>query len=662
MKVKILLSIIAIAISCNCLLAQNWTELNQVISQHRDSLGEFGRFVDISDNYAIVGANYETTDTNDLNPIYAAGTAYIFEKVNNNWKFAQKLVSSDRSAGDYFGYAVAIHGDIAVVGSACQDKDEAGNNHIVNAGAVYIFERNSNGNWVEIQKICSNDRNFEDWFGDVVDVSEDYILVGARGDDYDDQNANFIDWAGAAYFFKKDASGTWVQDKKVVAPDRTKHAGFGSAVSIVKDRAVIGAPNDSLDALGTNHIAGSGSAYFYQLDAYGNWTQTKKVTASDREVEANFGCSVSIFGDHAVVGAWHQGSGGWSYPMNPLYMAGAAYVFEINSESVWNQTQKLTASTRRPMDCFGKSVSISHNTIVVACHGDDYGSTGNSYLPNGGAAYVFNKDNLGTWNQTQILTPANRQTQDVFGSQVSIFENDIIVGALGRDLDTNNLNFIDRSGAAYFFEGCFAFSDTTAVVCDDHFIWNGTLYNSSSSPFITYPNTGGCDSIVTLHLTLIGNNVIVQKDSLSPGTVKLTAPASTSYQWLDCNNAYAIIPGEINQSYIASTNGSYAVEVIRNGCIDTSACYFHNIGIHKNNTSENINLYPNPTTGSFIIDLGAEYEDINIRIRDITGRILKENSFSKHQSIQMDIQQVPGVYLVEVRLAEKIYVYKIIKE
>jgi hypothetical protein len=661
MKIKLLLSIIILAISLNTLTAQNWNEVKQVISLHRDSLGEFGRSVDISGNYAIVGANYETTDTNGLNSIYASGSAYIYEKgANGNWTLAQKIISSDRTAGDYFGIAVAISDNFAIVGSACQDFDASGNNIIVNAGAVYIYERMTNGKWVEIQKIVSNDRDFEDWFGEAIDIYEDYIVVGARGDDYDTLNLNYIYAAGAAYIFKRNSNNTWVQTQKIVASDRSNIAEFGYAVSINGNHVIIGAPTDSLDAQGGNNLAQSGSAYFFELNSYGRWIESTKVTATNREDKAYFGCSVSIFGDKAVVGAWHEGSGVNSSSI--LYEAGAAYVFAMNVEGNWNQTQKIVAPMRHRVDFFGKSVSISHNTIVVSCYGNDYDTSGSNFLHIAGAAFIFKQNSVGFWNQTQKIVASNRQMYDRFGDAVSISKNNIIVGAPGRGLDTSNTNFLTRSGAAYLFNDCATFSDTTAIVCNNYFSWHGTTYNSSSTPFHVYTNAGGCDSIVTLHLVINNKNIVVLYDTLSSSAIKLTAPSSDHYQWLDCLNGYAILVGDTNQSFIGLSNGSFAVEIKRNNCIDTSACSPFISGLKEDDFNAKPKIYPNPTTKSLTIDLDKNYDKINIRILDIVGRILNEYSLENRQSINLDIQQVPGIYFIEIRMDEEQFVFKIIKE
>lgn len=106
---------------------------------------------------------------------------------------------------------------------------------------------------------------------------------------------------------------------------------------------------------------------------------------------------------------------------------------------------------------------------------------------------------------------------------------------------------------------------------------SGNYTWTSSGTFMdTIPNFEGCDSVITLNLTI--NNVDVSINNLSPTLISNAIGASN--QWLDCNDAMAIIGGEINQNFTAISNGIYAVQVTQNGCVDTSDCeVVNNVGI-----------------------------------------------------------------------------------
>ncbi|MEZ4825087.1 MAG: FG-GAP repeat protein [Bacteroidia bacterium] len=119
--------------------AQNWSEIIKVTASDRESEDRFGYSVAISGDYAIVGAYEEDEDASGGNTLDVAGSAYIFLNQAGTWTQVQKIVASDREAGDRFGYSVAISGDYAVVGAYNEDEDALGGNSQTNAGSAYIF-------------------------------------------------------------------------------------------------------------------------------------------------------------------------------------------------------------------------------------------------------------------------------------------------------------------------------------------------------------------------------------------------------------------------------------------------------------------------------------------------------------------------------------------
>ena len=143
-------------------------------------------------------------------------------------------------------------------------------------------------------------------------------------------------------------------------------------------------------------------------------TETK-LTASDGAVNDEFGFSVSISGNTAVVGAIQLNNNG----------PGAAYVF-VRSRTGWTQQAKLTASDGAAQDLFGWSVSISGGTAVVGAQFDDDKGV------NSGSAYVFVRSGTG-WSQQDKLTATDRASLDLFGWSVSISGNTALVGAIFDD-------------------------------------------------------------------------------------------------------------------------------------------------------------------------------------------------------------------------------------
>ncbi|MDD3814226.1 MAG: FG-GAP repeat protein [Desulfocapsaceae bacterium] len=166
------------------------------------------------------------------------------------------------------------------------------------------------------------------------------------------------------------------------------------------------------------------------------WIQQFKLTASDGASSDNFGWSISISGNTIIVGSPEDDDNGSD--------AGSAYVFEKPAEgwAAMTQTAKLTASDGATSDHFGRTVSISNDTIVVgAPYDDDNGLTS-------GSAYVFVKPASGWVDTTQTakLTAGDGAAGDFFGNSVSVSGDVIVVGA-SEDDDNGG-----ESGSAYVFE------------------------------------------------------------------------------------------------------------------------------------------------------------------------------------------------------------------
>ncbi len=188
-----------------------------------------------------------------------------------------------------------------------------------------------------------------------------------------------IDDGGALYPLYVDPL-IWAEQKKLLASDGLAGDDFGSSASISGDTAIVGAPDDKGKAVW------SGSVYvFVRNNAV--WTEQQRLIASDGGVFDEFGCSVTIAGDTAIVGAYGDDDNGID--------SGAAYVF-TRSGGIWTQKQKLLASDGLAGDYFGVSVTINGDTTIVGASRDDDNGSGS------GSAYVFTRSG-GVWTPQQKL-------------------------------------------------------------------------------------------------------------------------------------------------------------------------------------------------------------------------------------------------------------------
>ena len=199
----------------------------------------------------------------------------------------------------------------------------------------------------------------------------------------------------------------------------------------------------------------------------------------------------------------------------------------------------------------------------------------------------------------------------------------------------------------------------TISACNPYTWIDGITYTASNSTATyTMTNAAGCDSVVRLDLTIDTVNVSVTQNGAS-----LTADeTSAAYQWLGCQ-AITPIPGAIHQSYTPAADGDYAVEVTVRGCTDTSICYtVTGVGILENDFENELQLYPNPTDGKFTIDLGHVHSAISVTVRDLNGKTVQTNAFEDSRIVNLSLKEPSGVYLLMIESGQKKAVIRLVLE
>ncbi len=199
----------------------------------------------------------------------------------------------------------------------------------------------------------------------------------------------------------------------------------------------------------------------------------------------------------------------------------------------------------------------------------------------------------------------------------------------------------------------FTDSNIDTVACNVYVAPSGITYTTSGIYEDVISNSCGSDSIITINLTIntLDNSVTQNGDTLTANQTGAT------YQWIDCNNNTSIA-GEINQTFVASVSGNYAVEITNNGCIDTSACYTVTVTkINNNPIFDLIKIYPNPSNGIINIDLG-NLQNVSLKIFDTTGKEILSKQNINQRIYKQNINA--GFYIVELKANNQIQKYKLV--
>ena len=205
----------------------------------------------------------------------------------------------------------------------------------------------------------------------------------------------------------------------------------------------------------------------------------------------------------------------------------------------------------------------------------------------------------------------------------------------------------------------FAFKSLTEKSCEPYTSPSGNyVWDSTGTYFDTILGTG-CDSTFIVNLTITEVDTAI---TISNGTLT-SAVSGGDYQWFDCEN-FTPISGAIAQSYTPTSSGYYALVVTENGCTDTTVCHrVIPVGIISTGFNSSLNVFPNPTTGKFTIDLGSNTESVLVTITTLSGQVVFSENITNAQTFEIDLTQPQGVYLLKIESdSGKMAVIKLVKE
>lgn len=313
-----------------------WTQQAKLTASDGATNDQFGGIVSLYGNTALIGACWD--DDNGVD----SGSAYVFTRTGTTWTQQQKLTAPDGTAGDWFGFCVSLVGDTALIGA--QGDPNGGD-----SGSAYVFTR-SGTTWTLQQKLLASDGTAGDCFGFMVSLDGDTALIGA---DWDDDNGNN---SGSAYVFTCTGT-TWTQQAKLLPSDGAAEDDFsGGGVCLSGDTALIGAELDD------DNGVDSGSAYVFTRTGT-TWTQQAKLLASDGTAGDQFSnWGLSLDGDTALIATFYDDDKGTN--------SGSTYVF-TRTDTIWTQQQKLLASDGAAQDQFGVSVALDGDTALIGAWNDD---------------------------------------------------------------------------------------------------------------------------------------------------------------------------------------------------------------------------------------------------------------------------------------------------
>lgn len=219
------------------------------------------------------------------------------------------------------------------------------------------------------------------------------------------------------------------------------------------------------------------------------------------------------------------------------------------------------------------------------------------------------------------------------------------------------------------FEGCDSITNLDLTInhdtlialaltdCDSALV-NGVWYNTNGVYQQFYSNMHGCDSIYSINFTLLTVDTSITINGISSLQANAT---SAKYQWIDCSTMQPIL-GDTNSIFNAQIPGSYACIVTENGCTDTSSCY--SLNFIPESVSNNYllsRLYPNPSKGSYHLELDKIYKNVRLEIRNMSSQLIWKQDYSMLKETNININKPAGVYMLYIKQDEQTQVKKLLK-
>ena len=318
---------------------------------------EFSRSVAISESYTIVGAPFED-DAGGTD----SGKAYIYSALTG--ALLHTLDNPNASAGDRFGYSVAITESYAIVGAP--QEDDAGG---TDSGKAYIFDTSTGNLLHTLDNPNTYDTSAGDRFGYSVAITESYAIVGAYWESGPyDPAYNYPFRSGIAYIYST-STGNLLHTIDNPVPDFSATTDyFGYSVAISEAYAIVGAYGVTPSFSGKAYIFDTSTGnLLHSLD-----NPNENTTAGDR-----FGHSVAISESYAIVSApWEDDGSDTS--------SGKAYIFDTITGNLLRTLDNPNNYDQAFNDYFGWSVSISESHAIIGAYNeDDAGAT------DSGKAYIY---------------------------------------------------------------------------------------------------------------------------------------------------------------------------------------------------------------------------------------------------------------------------------
>lgn len=418
---------------------------------------------------------------------------------------------------------------------------------------------------------------------------------------------------------------------------------------------------------------GEHTVHFQFRDVYGEWSTVLSGTVTKTSLPvADFEFSAVLFCDSTTVETtnnsidgeeylWDFGDGFTSTEFEPAHTYAEPGDYSI-SLTVTDPAAGLDSTLVKPITVVSGSTFASLD--MEAC--DEFTSPSGNYIWTTSGTYTDTIPNMAGCDSvisvnlailastygmlTETVCDSYTSPSGIYTWSASGLYTDTIANTAGCDsVITIDLTVLPSTFAVIDEAGCGSYTSPSGL-----YTWT-----SSGLYYDTIPNVFGCDSLITINLSII----VVDTSVTQSGSTLTANAAGIGYQWVDCASGYSAISGATSQSFTPLESGDYAVVVYQEGCEDTSACYTVTLVNLMENTFESaISIFPNPTDGNVNVDLGSWFDDVHVQVIDHTGILTGDVKYDRARVIKLMLEGAPGIYHLRLTSGERRAVIRVVKK
>jgi hypothetical protein len=538
-------------------------------------------------------------------------------------------------------------------GSAVNNLTAAGNRDI------FILKLNSNGDYAWAHKFGSSlpDEGLATCF----DPNGNVFVTGYFQEtvDFNPGNAtnNFSATSYDIFILKLDANGNYVWNIDLGSnPAEQGRAIQCDASGNVYTSGSFGSSLDFNPGAATEFMSSTGVAdiYLLKLTNAGDFIWVRKIGGVSNE----FALSMNIdLNGAAILGGHFENTTTFnSFPNVAVTSAGLddAFVVKFNSDGshAWTRTIGSTGYDRTQAVATDAQGNVYATGFFQGTVDLNPGAGVENYTANQEDCFVIKLSPIGDFVNASVMGGAGSDYS--YGIATDANGGIYTCGSFTQTADfdpSSQVNELTSIGGFDVFLSkwgqCVPASSTDVQSACNQFTWiDGNTYtsnNNTASVLLTTP--AGCDSTVTLNLTINTVNV-----SVTANDPTLTANVvGAQYQWVNCNNNFQPIAGATQASFTPTSSGSYAVVISSNGCTDTSTCFtINNVGFDQLENETTFSVFPNPSNGHFQISSIQPFKQTSIRVINALGVLLFSKEFEGNKLIDLNINQPAGVYFIEI--------------